>query len=59
MDSIPGSRVFEIDMKKDSGADMVKIEKGDVIKIQGRLKRFGGYINRYIELNEGVCMKCD
>ena len=59
MDSIPGSRVFEVKMRKDPGADMLKIKKDDVIKIKGKLKGFGGYINSYINLDEGVCISCN
>ena len=59
IDSIPGSRVFEIEMLKNPGANMLAIKKDDVVIVKGKLMRFGGYINAYIYLNGGACVKCN
>jgi len=54
IDSEPNKKLYEIDMRKDIKNDMLKIKKGDIVTIKGKMKRFGGYLNRYIELEDGI-----
>ena len=54
INSEPNKKLYEIYMLKDIKDDMLKIKKGEIVTIKGKMKRFGGYLNRYIELEDGV-----
>lgn len=54
VNSSVNKKLYEVDMRPNIAVDMLKIKKGDIVTVKGKMKRFGGYLNRYIELEDGV-----